>query len=401
MQHQYKRGLFVVAYFLVGLVIGATVYGPTDTRAYMEIAQLVLENQPLYNHHLAVYPPLFYMILAGMIAPLYYTSPQTLPLSYLSVLILKTLLIGTLVLMSFISVNKKWQMNWQYLVLLSPLPIAGTVLFGQADVLVAIGIVGVFYGINYDRMEIAGAAWIFATSIKIYPVIMVVPLLYHYRTRWREFFTGAAPVGMLTAGLLLAEYPEFVVAFLNSDHGFGFSNQPLHPLSPYFVIREVGIPVTAQFGSAVFAVSIIVALVFSIHTFTSKISLLVPLLPVYYMYPYNPFYRWLPLVCAAGYLGYTRTDVFGIRLRRYAWAVSFIGGSAYLLPVLLSLLTPDPFGSFIIEPPTFGIISTDSLPKLVKGDRRIRLFILHAVIGIWMWAPNSVREKIIDKLPNG
>lgn len=381
--------MVLAAAFFLGVFGGAAFYISTDTAAYIKAASAILNNQSVYGHIHSAYPPLFYGILAVLLLPVSLVTSISEP-SYLTVLPIKLLSVGAVVTAAWVGarhLEARRQWRWLIFILVNPITIIGAFFYGQADSLVALALILAVIGWQASCWWLVGGGIAAAGCLKIYPIIAFIPVIVRHRDKVPEMAAGALPVFAFTGGLIVGELPEAVLAFFNPGQDLGIKSTSIRRTTPKMLAVVLGLGDLVR-PVPLFGIGVVASLYWSIaEEFRApELALIVPMLPAWYLTSYNAAYRWLPLVLVIGYLGYRNTGQFGVVLRRYAIAVSVIGGVSMgvhstarnlsgrpsihgtLFPTTIDLLTNYPTEIFPIEKAIWGALS-----------------VLHLGVGFWAW----------------
>jgi len=377
-----QKWKYILAYFTLTLPI-AGLYALSDIGRYLNGVQALLTNASLYDQAGVVYPPFWYGLLSFAIGPLEAAGVPAFEMNATTILVVKAYLIaavGMLVALTGVADDGEINKQWILFVLLNPVLFITTVLMGQAEALVALGIVAALHGWRAERWWLVGAGIALGTVMKFYPALMVVPLLARKPRRLPPVVKGALPISLFTLGLWVATLPS-------SLNMFSSKTPWITPMAVLGWADLLGYDVLGL-ANALFVVSIAIAVCWSIlgRFEHPEVSLLVPLLPTMYFHTRIVAYRWVPLILAVGYLAYQYSDNDRRVYRRYVWALTGIGAVYQVAIIGLYSLTTKPVLRSTVLPDRLGWYSRETLPYVDAFSwLQVVLMVLHLGIGILAW----------------
>lgn len=357
-------------------LLGGLTHNPADPIHYAQGALGLLHETDIYTISGVVYPPLLYALTAPVFWLLGHTVAPTTPASYTAIAVFAIL--GSTVHVTVYRLGKpllpaEAERGWLFASLLNPFALFVTVLFGQMEVFIVLGVVGAIYGHHTGRYWVGGAALSLASAVKIYPVVLFIPYLVHHRAHSRRILAGGAPILAITGGLMLL--------LPNATAIFGASTAS-RPVSLLVILFDGGI--AASTVDLVFKAALVISVGAAvILSLPDDLRLLPPLIPPALLYPNVIEYRWLPLAMGLLAVGYLTTDA-KTEVRelcwRCGWIVTILGFTAMLTGTLEGWLEGQPWIVPITGTlPAFPV----SIPLGVLGDARMLIALLVAVSVGW------------------
>jgi len=344
----------VIPFSLLAVFVGAFVHNPFDPVAYTNTATSLLDGKNIYHaSDGAVYPPFLYILGALLIGAAESVSgslPPNHPVALASFVFLGSTATAISYLHGRRTISRR-RTCWLIFGLLNPFAFFVTVLFGQMEVAVVLGVVGALYAQRTHQWPLGGFFLSAAAAVKIYPAAIYLIYLARNRTHASEIIAGAVPIVLVTLVGLATYYPDSLGIF---TRGGG-----VRPVNLLAIVSGGGLPDGAVKASFIVVFGL-ATLLGAATTLDKDIALVLPTVPVALLYPNLIEYRWLPLVIAAAYLWVSHESVeIAAGARIVAVVGTFIGsvsmsagalqgsqqgvpwlvGSVYPLPTLPTLLS--------------------------------------------------------------
>jgi len=163
----------IILTFISGFVYFAAV------PAYLRSVEALLTGQPLYGELSTVYPPFWYGILATIFGPLEILGVNFSGTNYLSTILVKLPLLLSIVLTVYIGLQRNGiDKRFCYWILLNPVILITTVIIGQAEAIIGLGIVAALHGWKTDQWKLVGAGFALGAAMKFYPMLLFASALF-------------------------------------------------------------------------------------------------------------------------------------------------------------------------------------------------------------------------------
>lgn len=290
------QSIFALSFVVFGILIGGLLHNPADPPSYAQGSIYFMQFKNIYNHSGVVYPPFLYAVAAVFLSILsnfidIYPTSYTAISTFVGIGAV-TQVVCYLLGRNIISAKRSW--NWFIASLFNPFVVYVTLVFGQMEVFVILGLVGVIYAELKEEWAIGGAALAIAASVKIYPVVLFFPYIYHNKEKAYNIILGAAPVGAFTAILMMIYLPESLTIVRSASGG-------VRPVNALYILTLSYIP--SWTATLVFLTTFSIAIAISL--FVDDISrYIIPLIPLVLFYPDILEYRWLPITVGTILIGY-------------------------------------------------------------------------------------------------
>lgn len=379
---------FGIMFVILGTIAGGLLHS-SDPPNYAEGALGILAGENIYEYGGVVYPPLLYFIAA---IPLFIIS-QFVELtvdSYPTIAVFAG--IGAVAqsisyILGSVIIDNNRHKKWIFASLLNPFVLYVVILYGQMESFIILGIIGVIYATYTDRWKIGGVLLAIAGAVKIYPLVLFLPFVWHNRGEMLEILKGAVPIGALTFALMIPYLPESLKIVSTP------SRTGVRPMNALYIFSAS--LVSDQTVSLLFIISLLLTTIYACSITTEeRIEYLLPLVPVVLFYPDIIEYRWLPLAVGAlfiGYISFQEESQVSDVCKRYGWIWSTLGtlamivgaiegwyeGAPWLVPISGDLTSlPVIFGMWT---PPFSFGPLDGNPILFE---RIVLRIIRTMISL-------------------
>lgn len=314
----------VLTYLFVGTVLGGLFYNPADIPSYIQGSLGVINGVNIYTLQGVVYPPPLYLFAATVfkIVGLHFNLT---PSSYVAISVFACICAVTqsfVYLLGSKVVAPRNNNKWVLAALFNPFVIYVSFLYGQMESFVILGVAGVIYGDIKEQWAIGGAALAVATSVKLYPVVLFLPYIYHNWENAARIIKGAAPIGVLTTILMTLYLPQSLTIF-SSASGV------VRPVNAIYLASLSFSPKWLVTG--LFLLTFMASTCVSLLMEKEPVRYLIPLVPVVLFYPNILEYRWLPLAVGSLLIGYLPTQDGISRLCRvYGWLWTLFGTLAMI-----------------------------------------------------------------------
>lgn len=337
----------LLIYFVASLVVGSLAWNATDTLAYLEGARAVYHGQSLAGRSGVVYPPLFYSLISVPVSLLHQLAPSLFSADILSInpfssAMITSYMIGALLLVALLGTEllaADRQKTWFMYLLCNPLIWFTAAIYKQPESFLGLCLIGTFYAIRSSRYRLAGAFVSVGAAIKIFPIILLFPLLYYHREHAQRIIEGTVPIFAFLAGAA-------VVNGISSIYWLQSVPMAVHTTTIFGWVSEVtSNPAYTWLASPLFYLSLLVApLVAVFADFEHReISYLALFVPVSYTYPTWFSYRLIPLIIGATYVALKYRSRSARILRQYAIGLTVLGVLFMLLGGLVSAAASNPW----------------------------------------------------------
>ncbi|QLC34842.1 DUF2029 domain-containing protein (plasmid) [Halarchaeum sp. CBA1220] len=390
-----RRAALFAVYFYASTFLGAFAWNAYDVPTYLAEARAVFLGQEPGG----VYPPLFYAMLSAPISFLSRVLPHLadatlLEMSPFSAATVTAYLVGALVLSAALGARlfteESAQTPWIAAILFNPLVWFVAVVYGQPESLLAMGVIGLFYGVETGRYRVAGLFVSFAAAIKIYPVLLLVPLLVREREHAAEIIEGTVPVFAFLAGTATA-YGLSSIYWLS---GTPMATATANILG--WITYVSGVGWFSGIAPTVFDASLLLVVVLALVVDWEhwEIAYLLPLLPAAYTYPLWLAYRPIPLIVGATYVGLRYESPSARALRWYAAGLTVLCSAIMAGNALHATAAPD--GSPWFAGPLAALLGVHISQAV--GEVAWAVFLvavpLHGVLGVATWLTLGRRSTL-------
>jgi len=381
--------LFVI-YAIFVSAVGMFSYHHSDANSYFSMISVFYGEGTLYSNPAPSYFPLPYFIMAIFLFPIHILGLSVSPTWY-SLFAVNILFALSLALLAYFGYSNSEVFEgdeikeWILFILINPLTIIGVYVWGQSDALVALGVGAAVIAATRKKWALFGAGTVFGATIKIYPALMLVPPFIRRPEARKDILKGALPVIFINLLLLTVDYKSAISAFLNPEYSFGLRSgrSGITESHPAWIVGYLTPIPAEQLAGIIFFISVGLVVLWALFGDFEIESLrsVVVLCPMLLTYPTLYTYRWLPVIIAIAWLGYTQAGLF--RLKIYAWGASILGACYLFIQILLGSLSSTP-----IFDQTIGIYLPKEAP-LTAGTPLPVLSIIFVGVANWVlfiWA---------------
>lgn len=370
---------FIIVSFSIAVFSGF-VFAPA-VPAYLRSVEALLYGRPLYGNLSTVYPPFWYGVLSIIFGPLEFFGIPILSPSYFSILWVKLYLIGSIVAAVYVLIRRKVvDTRFAYVVIFNPVVFITTVVMGQAEGPIVLGLCLALLGWKVDRWELVGAGISLGAAMKFYPVLLFAPAIFRRIDKVDKIFYGALPVSVFTLGLWIGKLP-------NSLNMIG--GQPNWVTN----MAVLGWATLLGFDAAgpmkwIFFVSVLLCLLWSMfgQFEQPETALVIPLLPTMYLYNRITAYHWVPLIVAITYLLYQYQGQSQRILKRYLIVLTGVGTVYQSITFGLYALTDNPVIESTVFPTSLSWFTRESLPYVTAWDwGQVLLMVINITVAMWAW----------------
>jgi hypothetical protein len=363
----------------------------------------LIYDKPLYSQAGVVYPPFWYGILWFILGPLEYIGATDLSFNVFTIGAVKIYLILATILLLFLNPKAdrfSLDKDWTIFVLLNPVVFITTILMGQAEAPVALGVVAALHGWRTERWWLVGCGIALGAVMKFYPILMLAPVIVRKHRKLPRILLGALPIFAFTAGLSIGELPS-------SLNMLEAKTQWVVPLSLLGWADLIGMSDIFGYGIVelqdnIFLLSSLIVVFLSIFAKFEKpeLSMIVTLLPAMFFATRTTAYRWVPLILALGYIGYSYSDKIGRISYLYAWVLTGIGLVHQLYIVIgYTLFTETPVLYSPLYDISLNMFSRSSFPYgTLHSWLEVSLMFANIIILIWVWKNFIYREMSIKDI---
>jgi hypothetical protein len=334
----YRRDAQLAIFVLFCGLIGGFIYNPVDPVNYGR-GSLIFYTSNIYQLDRGaaafVYSPIFYAVPGILFTIIEFLGYNLTASSYGVIATFAAIGAGAQSLVYVFGlgvISDRYQREWLIGSLLNPFALFVTVVYGQMEIFGALGFISVIYIVKKEKFRRGSLYLTLASSVKLYPAVLFVPLIVRNKKRLREIIIGTIPIAVPTAILMLLLLPDSLTIFVPGGV------LPWVDASSVVILNLLTFGVLEGWVSVIFLAIFAISVLISLHrTIRAEIAYLIPIMCVGIFYPTFFEYRWLPVSLSFLLLGYLDTDwSTGLRqvFQRLGWLMT---GAGTLGMVLLSI----------------------------------------------------------------